>query len=449
MGFAPDLGWLFVGRFLSGIAGASFTRAYAFVADISPREKRAQNFGLISASFGIGFIIGPAIGGLLGSFGPRAPFFVAAAVSLANFVYGTFVLPESLPPERRRPFEWSRANPLGTLLRMRRHPAILGLLAALFLWALGHQVMPAVWAFYTKYRFEWSEATIGASLALAGALMALSQATLVRVLVPRWGERRTALTGIAVACVGYVGYGFATQSWMMFAWLLTWLFGAMVMPTTNAYMSHQIEPDAQGELQGAVAGLYSLSSIAGPPIMTQLFARFTATSAPLHLPGAPFLAAAVLTACCFVLYALAARDRGARVPPEPAFEDAADVSGSAAEQPDRKLANAQLRQLLEQCIDELPDAFRTVFMLRAVEQCSISTTAEILEIQEATVKTRFHRARLLLQKRLLDFSEESGVAVHEFAGHRCDAIVSNVLNRLRSGATSKVRYPSPTGELGI
>jgi DHA1 family tetracycline resistance protein-like MFS transporter len=195
--------------------------------------------------------------------------------------------------------------------------------------------MPAVWAFYTKYRFEWSEATIGASLALAGALMALSQATLVRVHVPRWGERRTALTGIAVACVGYVGYGFATQSWMMFAWLLTWLFGAMVMPTTNAYMSHQIEPDAQGELQGAVAGLYSLSSIAGPPIMTQLFARFTATSAPLHLPGAPFLAAAVLTACCFVLYALAARDRGARVPPEPAFEDAADVSGSAAEQPDR------------------------------------------------------------------------------------------------------------------
>lgn len=331
MGFAPNLGWLFVGRFLSGIAGASFTPAYAFVADVSPPEKRAQNFGLISASFGIGFILGPAIGGLLGSFGPRAPFFVAAAVSFANFVYGTFVLPESLPEERRRRFEWRRANPLGTLLGMKRHPAVLGLLAALFLWAFGHQVMPAVWAFYTKFRFEWSEATIGASLALAGSLMALSQATLVRVLVPRWGERRTALTGIGVAMIGYVGYAFATQGWMMFAWLTTWLFGAMVMPTTNAYLSHQIEPDAQGELQGAVASLYSLSSIAGPPVMSQLFARFSGPDAPLRLPGAAFLAAAALTAGCFVIYAIAARDRGAKQPPAPTYEGAVGAGGAIAD----------------------------------------------------------------------------------------------------------------------
>jgi DHA1 family tetracycline resistance protein-like MFS transporter len=315
MGFAPTLGWLFVGRFLSGIAGASFTPAYAYVADVSPREKRAQNFGLISASFGIGFILGPAIGGLLGSFGPRAPFFVAACVSLANLAYGIFVLPESLPAERRRAFEWRRANPLGTLLHMRRHPAVLGLLGALFLWAVAHQVMPATWAFYTKYRFGWSEATIGASLALAGAAMALSQATLVRVLVPMWGERRTALTGIAVASVGYLGYGMATQGWMMFAWLGSWLFGAMVMPTTNGYMSHQIEPDAQGELQGAVASLYSMSSIVGPPFMSQLFATFSGPHAPLHLPGAAFLAAAILAACCFGIYWAAARERGAHVVP--------------------------------------------------------------------------------------------------------------------------------------
>jgi DHA1 family tetracycline resistance protein-like MFS transporter len=309
MGFAPTLGWLFLGRFLSGIAGASFTPAYAFVADVSPPEKRAQNFGLISAAFGIGFILGPAIGGLLGGFGPRAPFFVAATLSLANFIYGSLVLPESLPPERRRAFDWKRANPLGTLLRMRRHPAVLGLLGALFLWALGHQVMPATWAFYTKYRFAWSEATIGASLALAGAAMALSQATLVRVLVPRIGERRTAMMGIAVASIGYFGYGMATQGWMMFAWLPTWLFGAMVMPTTNGYMSHQIEPEAQGELQGAVASLYSLSSIVGPPMMAALFSRFSGPDAAIHVPGAAFFAASFLAVACLALYAYAARNR--------------------------------------------------------------------------------------------------------------------------------------------
>jgi DHA1 family tetracycline resistance protein-like MFS transporter len=319
MGFAPTLGWLFVGRFLSGIAGASFTPAYAFVADVSPPAKRAQNFGLISASFGIGFIIGPAIGGLLGSFGPRTPFFVAAAVSLANFIYGVLVLPESLPEERRRPFEWRRANPLGTLLRMRRHPAVLGLLGAFFVWAVAHQVMPSTWTFYTKFRFGWSEATIGVSLALAGAMMALSQATLVRVLVPRWGERRTALTGIAVAAVGYLGYALATEGWMMFAWLGTWLFGAMVMPTTNAYMSHQIEPEAQGELQGAIASLYSLSAIAGPPLMTQLFAHFSGPDAIAHVPGAAFFASAILAAFCFAIYWIAARDR-------PAAADAAPVA---------------------------------------------------------------------------------------------------------------------------
>lgn len=327
MGFAPTLGWLFVGRFLSGIAGASFTPAYAFVADVSPREKRAQNFGLISASFGIGFIIGPAIGGLLGSFGPRAPFFVAACVSLANFIYGAFVLPESLPPERRRGFTWRRANPLGTLLHMRRHPAVLGLLGALFLWAVAHQVMPATWAFFTKYRFGWSEATIGASLALAGAVMALSQATLVRTLVPRWGERRTALTGIAVASVGYLGYAMATQGWMMFAWLGSWLFGAMVMPTTNAYMSHQIEPDAQGELQGAVASLYSMSSIVGPPLMSQLFARFSGPGAPVHMPGAAFLASAILATCCFGIYWVAARERGASTVPAATPADGEAATG--------------------------------------------------------------------------------------------------------------------------
>jgi MFS transporter, DHA1 family, tetracycline resistance protein len=314
MGFAPTLGWLFLGRTVAGIAVASFTPAYAYVADISPPQRRAQSFGLISAAFGVGFVLGPALGGLLGGLGPRAPFFVAAALSLLNFLYGVFVLPESLAPERRRGFDWKRANPLGTLLQMRRYRVVLGVLGALFLWMVAHQVMPTTWAFYTKLRFGWSEATIGTSLALAGMMMAFSQASLLRLVVPRLGERRSALTGIAIAGVGYLGYATATAGWMMFAWLATWFFGAIVMPSTNALMSHRVAGDAQGELQGAVACLYSLSSIVGPPLMTQLFGRFAAPQARLHLPGAAFLAAAALATACLVIYWAATREPAAEAP---------------------------------------------------------------------------------------------------------------------------------------
>jgi len=320
MGFAPTLAWLFVGRAIAGAAGASFTPAYAYVADISPPERRAQNFGLISAAFGIGFIIGPAIGGLLGALGPRAPFFAAAALSLTNFFYGFFVLPESLPPERRRAFQWRRANPLGTLIQMKKHPVVLGLLGALFLWSLGNQVMPSTWAFYTKLRFGWSEAVIGASFAAVGVVMASSQLIVMRFLVPKLGERRTALIGIASGTVGYAGFGLATAGWMMFALLATWFFAAIVMPTTNALMSHLISPDAQGELQGAVASLFSLAAIIGPPIMTHLFARFTAPESTVHVPGAAFLAAAVLAIGCFLIFWLSTR--------QPAAEPGAAASES-------------------------------------------------------------------------------------------------------------------------
>jgi len=307
MALAPTLGWLFVGRLIAGVAGASFTPAYAFVADISPPERRAQNFGLISAAFGMGFILGPALGGLLGGLGARAPFVVAAVLSLLSLIYGVMVLPESLPPERRRPFAWLRANPLGTLAQMRRHPVVLRLLVALVLWMIAHQVMPSTWTFYTKYRFGWSEATIGLSLALAGVVMALSQAILLRRVVPRIGERRAALLGIAIAGVGYLGYGLATQGWMMFAWLSTWFFGAMVMPSTNGLMSRLVPADAQGELQGAVASIYSLSSIVGPPLLSHVFSRFAGI-----FPGAAFATAAALAAACFLTYW--STTRGVRAP---------------------------------------------------------------------------------------------------------------------------------------
>jgi DHA1 family tetracycline resistance protein-like MFS transporter len=307
MGLAPTLGWLFLGRAIAGIAGASFTPAYAYIADVTPAEKRAQQFGLIGAAFGTGFIIGPAIGGLLGELGPRAPFFAAAALSLLNFTYGIFVLPESLPVESRRPFDWKRANPLGTLLQIRKYPVVLGLLTALFLWQIAHQVMPSTWAYYTMFRFGWSEAIVGASLAFVGVIMAVSQATLPRLLIPRLGEATCATIGLTFGGLGFLGYGLATRGWMMFALMFTWFLGAIVMPSTQALMSHRIPPSAQGELQGGVASLYGLSSIIGPPVMTQLFGYFSSDAAPVHAPGAAFLFAAALAAGSLMLFRRAVR----------------------------------------------------------------------------------------------------------------------------------------------
>ena len=308
MGFAPVIAWLFVGRMIAGVAGASFTPAYAYVADITEPARRAQNFGLMGAAFGIGFIVGPAIGGLLGGLGPRAPFFAAGAIALANTALGYFALPESLPQESRRPFHWSRANPLGTLLHIRRYPVVTWLLGALLLWQLGHQVLPSTWAFYTISKFHWTSAEVGYSLAFVGLVMAVAQGLLTRVLIP-WigGERRAAAAGMGAALLAYVGYAFATQGWMMYAVSLTTFIFALTYPSMNALASQQIPANAQGELQGAVACVYSLSSILGPPLMTQVFGHFSARSAGVYFPGAAFLAAAVLTAGCALLFARAMR----------------------------------------------------------------------------------------------------------------------------------------------
>ncbi|MBV8404725.1 MAG: TCR/Tet family MFS transporter [Gammaproteobacteria bacterium] len=303
MGVAPVIGWLFLGRTIAGVAGASFTPAYAYVADITPPERRAQSFGLMGAAFGIGFILGPAIGGVLGTFGPRAPFFTAGAIALANAAFGYFALPESLPPDKRRAFRWARANPLGTLAEMRRHPAVLLLLGALFLWQLAHQVLPSTWAFYTISKFHWTSAQVGWSLAFVGLCMAVAQGALTRVLVP-WlgGARRAAIAGMLAAVIAYVGYALATQGWMMYAVGLTSLLFALTYPSMNALASEQIPANAQGELQGAVASLYSLSAILGPPLMTQVFSRFSEPTASVYFPGAAFLTAAALTVGCGLLF---------------------------------------------------------------------------------------------------------------------------------------------------
>ncbi len=308
MGSAPTVGWLFVGRLIAGVAGASWTPAYAYVADISEPAKRAQHFGLIGAAFGLGFILGPAIGGLLGSLGPRAPFFTAGALALANTAFGFIALPESLPRDARRAFHWARANPLGTLLQIRSYPAVAWLLGALFLWQVAHQVLPSTWAFYTIFKFHWSSAEVGYSLAFVGVLMAVAQGVLTRVLIP-WlgGERRAAAAGMAAGLVAFVGYAFAGSGWMMYVVSLTTLFFVLAYPSMNALASQQIPANAQGELQGAVASLYSLSSIIGPPLMTQIFGAFSRGGAGVYFPGAAFLTAALLTAGCAALFVQAVR----------------------------------------------------------------------------------------------------------------------------------------------
>ena len=316
MAFAPTLALLFVGRLIAGVTGASHTTAYAYIADVSPPEKRAQNFGLVGMAFGFGFILGPAIGGLIGEqFGTRAPFIAAGALALVNALYGWLILPESLPPERRRAFDIRRANPVGTLLQLRRYqPVVLGLAMAMFLWQLSHQALQGTWAFYTIYRFEWSPGMVGLSLAAVGLTAAIVQGGLVRIIIPRIGERRAVELGLMSGLWGFVIYGFATEGWMMYGGIAIAALSGLAYPSMNALMSQRVEPNAQGELQGAVASLFSLSSIIGPPLMTQLFGYFTGRSAPFELPGAAFILAAVLTLASLGLFLRVCRRVSQAVP---------------------------------------------------------------------------------------------------------------------------------------
>ncbi len=301
MGFAPTVAWLFLGRAVAGVAGAVYSPAMAYIADVSAPEKRAQSFGVMGVAFGGGFILGPALGGLLGSLGPRAPFFVAAALAGINLIYGYFVLPESLPPDRRRKFEWSRANPIGTLLALKRYPAVIALAGAVFLWQLGHQVYPSTWAFFAKIRFQWSELEIGASLAFVGILMAFTQGYLTGKIVPRVGEYRAVLLGVGSGVLSMLMLAFATQSWFAYAAMAAGMLQGLAYPSMNAIMSKQVPANEQGELQGGVASMMSLTTILGPLIMTQTLGRFSDHSAPFYFPGAAFVLASALATLSLLL----------------------------------------------------------------------------------------------------------------------------------------------------
>lgn len=291
---APTIGWLFVGRIIAGITGASFTTATAYIADISAPAERARNFGMIGAAFGLGFIIGPVVGGLLGSLGSRVPFIAAAGLSLLNWLYGYFVLPESLDKAHRRNFAWKRANPMGSLMHLRKYPALGGLIASLMLIYIAAHSVQSTWAFFNMEKFKWDERMVGISLGVVGLLVGLVQGGWIRIVNPRLGNEKSIYIGLALYSFGLVLFAFASQGWMMFAFLIPYCLGGICGPALQAVISNHVPPNEQGELQGALTSLMSVTTIIGPPVMTNLFAYFTQKGAPVYFPGAPFLLGAVL-----------------------------------------------------------------------------------------------------------------------------------------------------------
>ena len=301
MGFAPTLGWLFVGRLLAGVMGASITTANAYIADVSKPENRARNFGLIGVSFGLGFIFGPALGGILGGIDLRLPFFVSAGLALVNWLYGFFVLPESLPPEKRDAFSWRKANPIGSLVVLGSYPLVAGLTAVFVFVVLAQRGLETVWVLYTGHKFGWDEQANGLSLALVGVMAAIVQGGLVQPIVKRLGERRAILYGLVIAVITYLGYGLATAGWMLLAFIIFGSIGGVAGPAIQSLVAGAVPSEDQGKVQGGIQSLMSLTSIVAPLIFTTgLFSYFTSPSAPFELPGAPFLLGAVMYALAFV-----------------------------------------------------------------------------------------------------------------------------------------------------
>ncbi len=296
LSFAPTIGWLFLGRLIAGIGGASFTTGTAYIADISPPEKRAQNFGLIGVAFGLGFIIGPVIGGILGQFGSRIPFLAAAGLSLLNCLYGYFILPESLDKEHRRKFEWKRANPVGSLMQLKKYPVISGLVGSLICIYIAAHSVQSTWAFFTMETFKWSEAMVGYSLGFVGILVAIVQGGLIRIIIPKIGQKWSVYLGLMLYGLGLLLFAFATKGWMMFAFLVPYCLGGICGPALQAIISSQVPANEQGELQGGLTSLISVTSIIGPPLMTNIFSYFTGSNAPVYFPGAAFMMGALLTA---------------------------------------------------------------------------------------------------------------------------------------------------------
>lgn len=302
LALAPSIAWLFVGRAISGITGASFTTASAYIADVSTPEKRAQNFGLLGAAFGIGFIIGPALGGILGQYGSRIPFWVSAALTFVNWLYGYFVLPESLKPENRRKFDIKRANPIGSLFNLKKYPMILSLVMSLFLVYIANFATQGTWSFYTMEKFGWGEREVGLSLAFVGLMVAIVQGGLIRVLIPKLGQQRALFLGLIINALGLFAFSLASETWMMYAIMVPFALNGLAGPAFQGIISNQVTASEQGELQGALTSLNSIAAIIGQPFMLGLFRYFTNHSAnAVYFPGASFAAGSILTVISIIL----------------------------------------------------------------------------------------------------------------------------------------------------
>lgn len=294
LALAPTITWLFIGRIIAGISGASITTASAYIADVSTPENRAKNFGMIGAAFGLGFIIGPVIGGLLGQYGSRVPFYAAAGLCMLNFLYGYFILPESLSKDNRRAFSLKRANPIGAFLNLRRYPQLIGLVISIFLLYTAAHAVHSNWSFYTIYKFNWDEKMIGISLGAIGLLVGLVQGVLIRWVNPKLGNEKSIYVGMALYTLGMILFALATESWMLFVFLIPYCLGGIAGPAMQAVISGQVPANEQGEIQGTLSSLMSASAIVGPPMMSTVFYYFTHKEAPFQFAGAPFVLGAFL-----------------------------------------------------------------------------------------------------------------------------------------------------------
>jgi DHA1 family tetracycline resistance protein-like MFS transporter len=304
MGLAPTLLWLFLGRMLSGASAATFATANAYIADVTEESRRARQYGKIGAAWGLGFVVGPALGGLLGEFGPRVPFFAAAGLAACNVCYGFFVLPETLPHGRRRAFDARRANPIGALAAVRREPMVAALFVGLAVYFLAHDVNPTTWTYFVIHRFEWSPSEVGLALAVVGVSTALVSGTLVGPIVARIGEARAMYLGLGACAFSYYGHSLVPKGWMLFPCIAVGAFVGLVMPSLRGILSRRFPPDARGEMEGAIASTISLVAIVSPLILTQTFRYFSATDAPLYFPGASFFLAGTLALVAMGWFAL-------------------------------------------------------------------------------------------------------------------------------------------------
>ncbi len=302
LALAQSMWLLFVGRFIGGITAATQSTASAYMADISSNEDKAKNFGLLGAAFGVGFVLGPMVGGLLAEYGSRAPFYAAAVITFANMLFGYFVLPETVSDQNRRPFNWRRANPFGAFAQMKKLPGLMPMLMVFLLLSIAFFVYPSIWAFFGRAQFNWDARMVGLSLAAYGFGIVIIQGALIRPILKRFGEKTTAVFGMCMHLLTFLVYPFMTETWHVFAYMPISVFSAVAVPALQGLMSNSVADNAQGELQGAMSSLTAVATIVSPFVMTRTFSYFTGEEAPVYLPSAPFLLSALSVVVALVLF---------------------------------------------------------------------------------------------------------------------------------------------------